>query len=262
MILPQLPQEIIDEIIGNVDRSDSDEVLASCALVSKVFRPPAQRLRFNQITLDDRRLSQLERFSQILTHNPTLGEYVQNVNLVYRGFRNPCTFRTTQMVRALEVLEQVLGACRIKVLVLPYGTYSKSNIHLLSPRTLPNLRRLNAAGASFLPKILLHNVVAQHPPLDHLELSLADLSIIDNQWSPGRELVCVNQLHIHAGNYEIKDNSTLRMMHSGVEELKISISSTWALEIAVHVNQILEVLGVMLRHLQLYVNGSLRESVS
>jgi hypothetical protein len=75
MGFPQLPQEII-EIINNVDRGYPDKVLGNRALVSSAFRSQAQRLQFNKIALDDRRLSHLERFSQLLMHNPTLGEYV------------------------------------------------------------------------------------------------------------------------------------------------------------------------------------------
>jgi hypothetical protein len=255
MSLPQLPQEIIDNIIRNVKRSYSDEVLSNCALVSKSFRPQAQRLRFNQIMLDGRRPSHLKQFSQILVQNPALREYVKIVSLLHHGFENSLT----SMGRMDDILAHVLRACRIKVLSLLGGRYSKRNIHLLSPLTLPHLRVLYTNGASFKPKILLHDVVSQHPPLDQLDLTLSYLYITHDQWSPGRELVRINRLHIYAGHSEFQDDSMLRMVYSGVEELEIDIST---LETAVHVKQILEVWGVMLRRLRLCASGSLRESGS
>jgi hypothetical protein len=224
-----------------------DKVLSNCALVSKAFRPQAQRRQSNQITLDDRRLTQLESFSQILMHNPALSEYVQIVQLLLRGFDK----KLTSMARTVDILAHVLRACRIEVLILPRGRYSERNVHLLSPRTLPHLRALYVTGTFFEPKMLLHDVVSQHPPLDQLRLILADLYITNKQWNPERELVRVNRIHIYVGYTEFQDDSMLRIIYSGIEELVIDTSSTWLLETALHVNQVLEVWGVMLRRLRL-----------
>jgi hypothetical protein len=249
MSAPLLPQEIIDNIISGLDWSGDN----SLALISKAFRSSVQRLRFRHIALHDDRPDRTGRLSNAIVRNPTLGEYVQSVTLVYSQDKD-----RQEMTQALDMVQHVLRACHIQKLIIADGVVSQHMAQLFSPRTLPHLRSLLLGKVTFTPINLLHDVLSLHPPLDKLELWTSHLYIALG--SPQREPIRVKRLRIMLDRAPIEDSWLLGRLYNVEEEVAISLYAPWAIYCTAPINQALQAWGSTPRRLRIDVLlGVLRE---
>jgi hypothetical protein len=249
MVAPPLPQEIIDNIITELDWSGDN----SLALISKAFCSSVQRLRFRHIAFHDECPDRTERLSDIIVRNPTLGDYVQSVTLVYSQSKD-----RQEMARAPDILERVLRACRIQKLIIADGVISQQIAQLFSPQTLPHLRSLLLGKVAFTPINLLHDVLSLHPPLEKLELWTSHLYIALG--NPQREPIRVKRLRIMLDRAPVEDSWSLGRLYNVEEEVAISLYAPWAIYCTAPINQVLQAWGSTPRRLRIDVLlGVLRE---
>ena len=79
LLMPSLPQELIDVIINQVD---DHKTLKACSLVASSFVCPSQKLLFLTVDLDNApRKKAYARFLRLLILNPLLGTYVRSLRL-------------------------------------------------------------------------------------------------------------------------------------------------------------------------------------
>jgi hypothetical protein len=253
MGLSQLPQEIIDDIIGHVSHSGED-ALSNCALVSRAFRPQAQRLRFSDITLDHRRPDMFARLGQVLVHNPTVGECVRTVRLVYPFQRDtPSAGDHADTARAVDMLEHVLRACHTQTLMITYGFVPQQAVQLFSSQNLPHLRSLELGKMSSMDVNIIHQVLALLPPLNQLELWAAHIYTKNTPRNTRREPIHVNRLYVMVDRAPVDNNWTLGNVYNVKEELVICVYAPWALECAAPINKILQAWGSTPRRLRVEV---------
>jgi hypothetical protein len=252
MSVPQLPQEVINDIISRVDCLQQ----SSLALVCKAFRPQVQRLRFHQITLDDERPRRTDRLSSVLACNPTLSDHVHTVRLAY-GWDSKINAERGQ---APDILERVLQACQIHVLIFAYGTVPLQILQLLSPRNVPYLRSLRLSSASRTPMDALHDALSLLPPLNYLDLWTDYLYTEVAPWRDGREPLRVKKMHVGVGRAPTEDSWTLGSSYTVEDEVAISLYAPWASDCAGPINNVLQAWGSTPRRLRIDVSyGALRE---
>jgi hypothetical protein len=210
-----LPQEIIDDIVRRADWYRS----GSLALVSKVFRPQVQRLRFCHITLKDLPSERTERLSKVLARNPILGGHVQMVTLSF-WYNSKVDLEETQ---APGMLERILQACRIQTLMFSYGTVSMQIIQLIASQGLPHLRSLVLAGTSHAPMDALYDALSLCPPIDNLELFIDHINAIDIPQRLRRQPVRVKQLRLTVDRDPTEGSWTPGSFLDVEEELAISL---------------------------------------
>ncbi|KAF8059798.1 hypothetical protein FPV67DRAFT_1514125, partial [Lyophyllum atratum] len=120
---PTLPQELIDEIIGNLvvfprkthdsflyygKLGDNDYAaheimsLRSCSLVSSSFRDASQRQLFHSINLHAGRLTHIQSLLRTLSSNPTLASYIHSLCLSLNETRTAETRPLCDLLRTLE----------------------------------------------------------------------------------------------------------------------------------------------------------------
>jgi hypothetical protein len=250
-----LPQEIIDRIITELD---DPRHLGSCALVSRAFRPQAQRLLFSHVVLHDDFPSRQQQLAQILDQNPTLGCYAQSVDLWLStratiGRRGIAT-EDSQPTQAVRDLETIFRACSIRELDIHGAILTIDSARALSGQGLPYLKRF---CASLAPVTALRDVLPKLPPLDHLELRLAHL--FTNKDTTGHEHrpVRAKRLHVTANLFPLPGLSHLAPADvcAGVKELKLIISIE---KLTKFINPVLEAWGAELDQLHLDVDTTCR----
>jgi hypothetical protein len=245
MGLPTLPQEIIDDIVIKADWLED----RSLALVSKAFRPQAQRRRFSSIRLDDRRPGTFARLDQVLVRNPTLGEYVHTVSLAYRWDPESASGHTEpQMAQAPDLLERVLRACRVDRIVFDTGVIPQQIVQLLSPQNVPHLRSLKVEILTVMPMDTVHHVLSLHPPMHQLELSASHLCTLKAPSSLRREPLRLKRLHFNVDNVEHPGSWTFGDLYSAEEEFTINVNTLYRWHAAM-INHALQVWGTTPRRL-------------
>jgi hypothetical protein len=248
---PLLPQEIIDVIISQTDGFPDPEL----ALVSKAFRPQVQRWRFSHITLDGHCLSMFARLDQILVRNPTLGEYVQTVSLVYDWeVASPASGHTEPgMAQAAPgLLGRILRACRVDRIVFETGIAPQQIVQLLSPQNVPHLRSLTLGKLTVIPMNTLHHVLSLHPPMRQLELSASHLYTWNAPSSSRGERLPLKRLHFNVEIIVHGDSWTFDDLYSVEEEFKIDVDALfrWHTDM---INQALQTWGSTSRRLCFHV---------
>jgi hypothetical protein len=215
MSVPQLPQEIIDDIISRVDCLRQ----SSLALVSTAFRPQVQRLRFHHVTLEDEHPRKTERLSNALVRNPTLGEYVQAVSLAHSWDSEMNADRG----QAQDILGRVLRACRIHTLIFARGPVPLHILPLISPQILLHLRSLKLSRASRTPMGALHDALSLRPQLHHLELWTDHLYTEDAPRRDEREPIRFKRIHVIVDRAPPEGIWTLENSYNVEEEVAIFV---------------------------------------
>jgi hypothetical protein len=248
--MPPLPQEIIDHIITELDDPCH---LGSCALVSRSFRPQAQRLLFSHVVLNDYYPHKLTDLAQILARNPTLGSYVQQASLYLEGY--PENSR-----QAAHDMQSILRACHIRELYLQMVKLKSVSMRMLSGKNLPHLKRFCALQVTLRPITTLRDLLSAFPSLDQLELRLDHLFTYEGTTSLEHRPVNVKRLHVSTHALPIPDLSRLALadLYAGIKELKLTIATNESTEL---VNEVLESCGADLDHFHLH-EDIWRESLS
>jgi hypothetical protein len=259
----KLPQEIIDYIIAKLDYPSE---LGSCALVSRAFRPQAQRLLFSHVVLDDDCPNSLADLAQILAQNSTLGRYVQSAGLWLNGRASiggeGMASDKSELAKVVCDLETTLRACHIRQLTIYTARFTKDNIRILSGENLPYLKVFGAAYAALRPAAAMRTVLSRLPPLDQLELRLAHLFTSEDATSLEHGPIQVKRLHLNASVLPSQDLPCLALadLCIGIKELKLLSLREESTKL---VNQVLESCGAELEQFHLHVDmvrGLLRKS--
>jgi hypothetical protein len=262
--MPQLPQEIIDYIIAELDHQP--RALCRFALVSRAFRPQAQRLLFSYVFLDNDNPNRLKQLAQILAQNPSLGRYTQSVDLWLNSRDRMSSHRSDEsgLAQAVHDLERILRACHIRELFIMRVRLTKDSLRILLGANLPYLKQLRLASVSSTPTARLRDVLSKLPPLDQLELGLTHLFVNEDvSTSQEHKPVHVNRLHVTADS-RLSDHFrhlALASLCAGIKELKLRMMSE---ELADLVTQVLQFCGAELLQLHLHITVRrvlLRESL-
>jgi hypothetical protein len=261
---PHLPQEIIDHIITELD---DPRHLGSCALVSRSFRPQAQRLLFSHVALDDDHPYKLTDFAQILAQNPTLGSYVQSADLWLDGYgnfnRQGDLYGGPGSAQAAHDMGSILRSSHIRELNIQRARLTSNSVRVLSGTNLPYLKRFHAAFVILAPLTVLRNVLSTFSHLDQLGLRLADVFTIKDTIIFHNKPVNVKQLYLNARTLPSYGLSCLALadLCAGIKELTLIIPIEESMELA---NRVLESYVTELDHLHVHVDmvrGLLRESL-
>ncbi|KAJ7196498.1 hypothetical protein GGX14DRAFT_672652 [Mycena pura] len=156
-----LPQELLDAIVDNVDNVHDATTLRSCALIATSFRAPCQRVLFRTLWLyreRSQRRPSLEEASALFTASPHLASYVRDLTVELTDIPPESA--------ALEVALRALAAANLERLVL-LGRSTKwtglghgTAAALLACLALPSLRRLHLMNLFRVPSAVLAAAMA------------------------------------------------------------------------------------------------------